>query len=113
MTLEELFIQNIKNRIEILQKSCSSILCMNNVFVMYNNNIVLELKTVNPSWLNDIRPILKNQIVKFVDFKNFTILTEDKQIYTIDNLLIEDLRILNSYFEKIVPLPSSESLLHL
>lgn len=114
MKLEQRFISNIKNRINILQNSCSAILTLNNAFVLYKDNVVIELKTLNPNWIqNDIRPEIKSQIVRFINFKTDTIITEDKQEYAIENLQIEDLKVLNSYLEKMIPLPSSESLLSL
>lgn len=109
--MKEKVILNIKKRIELLSEYCSKILSMNNVFVFYGdlNCIVLELEKLNPSWLSDIRPILNNKLIKYVDSKGFNLIDLEGSVISIDSLKSMDLKVVNQYFEKIVCLSSEHS----
>ena len=60
--------------------ACSLIRTLSGAFGAFDGKIVLCLKDLQAHWDSDRRPIINNKIINYIDAKNFTVITEDKQL---------------------------------
>jgi hypothetical protein len=99
----------IKKSIRTLANCCSKIRPLNNVFVFFDGNIVLELNTLNDSWnTTDRRPIINEKKIRFINQKKYTLIDGELHETKIDDLGIENLTILKNYIDTIVLKPISK-----
>lgn len=98
-------IKNLKKRIRILINCCNTLRVLSNVYVYHiNHGIVLDLSQLKGSWDIERRPSIDGDMIKFLNPKSFSLITENKKVLPISTLSDEDLSNIDTYFEMMIKL---------